>query len=210
MLDADVVLTQVKQKTHPSSWHIYYGKGSPVGMALLFGVFALIFTGICEMIASAALFTFGFVNLSTSSFVSFNPVQLLLSLGTIGVFIPIIVAVAVAIFAGYRTARAKDSVLVLLPEGVVQCTGWSNPSHRSVQILDYADVASINLKVRTTTSYDETSHMSSASTHFGLDILHRDSSKQYWPIDSRYAPSETIAQGIIADYSRFTALQNIP
>ena len=210
MLDADAVLTQVKQKTNPSSWHIYYGKGSPVVMALLFGIFALIFTGICEMITSAALITFGFFNLSTPSFASFNPVQLLLSLGTVGLFIPLIVAVAAAIFVGYRMARAKDSVLVLLPEGVVQCTGWSNPSHRSVQVLDYADVASMNLKVRTTTTHDEATHMSSASTHFGLDILRRDTSKHYWPIDSCYGPPETIAQDIISDYARYTPLQSIP
>lgn len=210
MLDADAVLIQVKQKTNPSSWHIYYGKGSPVAMALLFGLFALIFTGVCAMIVSAGLITFGFLNLSTSSFVSFNPVQLLLSLGMTGLFLPIIVAVAVAIFAGYRTARAKDSLLVLLPEGVVQCMGWSNLSHRSVQVLDYADVASMNLKVRTTTTHDAATHTSSASTRFGLDILHRDNSKHYWPINSHYGPPETIAQGIIADYSRYTALQNIP
>ncbi len=138
MFDPEMVVSKILQGRGDPSWRVFYGHSSPLASAIILGVFTFIFVGICEFIAAVGLTIAGI--LSTSTF-SLDPLPMLAGFGVIGVAIPTIAAIVVAVFAKNWASRAKDSMLVMLPEGVVECKGYSNPSHRSWQVFDYANIA---------------------------------------------------------------------
>lgn len=201
MFDPEMVLSKVQQGRGDPSWRVYYGHSYPLASAIFLGFFAFLFIGICEFIAAVGLTMAGFMGTATPSL---DPLRILTSFWGIGLVIPAIAAIAVAVFSWYRVSLAKDSMLVMLPEGVVECKGYSNPSHRSWQVLDYTDVANMQLRVWATSSPSD--GMSSASTHFRLDIQKRNGERHHWPINSRYGSPEMIAQSIIEGHARYVTL----
>lgn len=200
MFDPEMILTMVQQGRGDPSWRVYYAHSSPLASAIILGLFAFFFIGVCEFIATGVLLANGVFGTATPSL---NPFQILIGFGAIGLVIPAIAAIAVAVFTKNKVSQTKDSILVILPEGVVECKGYSNPSRRSWQVLDYADVANIQLKVWTSSS----SETSSATAYFSLDIQKRNGEQQRWSIDSRYGSPEMIAQSIIESHAQYVALR---
>lgn len=208
MFVPEMVLTKVQQGRGDPSWRVYYGTGSPLLFAIILGLLAFLFAGFFEFIGYMTLMGNGFFGPANPSP---EPSQILTDLLRFGLVIPLIAAIAVGIFTWYRVSRAQDSLLVLLPEGVVECKGYSNPSHRSWQVLDYADVVDIQLRVwATSSSSGQTSttwmQTSTVWMHFRLDIQKRNGEEQRWSIDSRYGPPSMIAQSIIEGHARYVAL----
>ncbi|GCE22949.1 hypothetical protein [Dictyobacter kobayashii] len=223
MIDPEAILAQVNQKQIPSDWRVLHGRGSPIGAAILMGIFTLFFVGICEAIVVIAASFFGWFQIFQYSSatpeptsplpVSFDPttssdwMHMLWPAGLLLVLVPVALAVGVGLLARSRTERARNSLLILLPEGVVQCMDCSQPAKHSFKVLNYAEIVNLDLKVETTTSsYNEMTHSSSSHTSMWLNIHMRHGALERWNLNSLYAPPETTAQYIISGYAQYTAL----
>lgn len=224
MIQPEMIVAQIEQGEQPENWRVLRGTGSPIAMAVFFGLFTLLFVGMCVFALGAGSFFFGIFgsfqaqsvspdpngggSLSPTPF-SPGPADLLSTFLTVNpllLLVPLILAIGVGMFTWSRVAFAKDSLLILMPEGVVQCMGYSKPARRTLKALAYEDITQMDLRVRTSSSYNQTTHMSSNTTRMWLDILKRDGMRERWRLNRLYGPPEATAQQIIAGHAQYTAL----
>lgn len=219
MIDPAMVVAQIEQGAPPANWRILRGAGSPVGTALVFGFFTLIFVGMCEFALVAGSFAFGFLNLfQTQSTIpdptsgglfspeSSNPLSTIFAISPLILLIPFLVAAGVGFLIWSQASLKKDSRLILLPEGVVQCLNYSKPAKRKFNVLDYAEIARMDLRVSTSSTYNPTTHTTSRSTRMWLDLLKRDGMQERWVLNRLYGAPEAMAQQIIAGHAQYVAL----
>lgn len=224
MIQPEMIVAQIEQGERPENWHILHGRGSPAVMAIFFGFFTLFFVGMCAVALEAGSFFFGVFSSSQtqsgspgfnggdplsptpSSSGSANLLSMFLMVNPLFLLIPIILAIGVGIFTWSRMSFAKDSLLILMPEGVVQCLGYSKPARRTFKVLAYEEVAQMDFRVRSTASYNQTTHMSSSTTRMWLDILKRNGMRERWMLNRLYEAPETTAQQIIAGHAQYMAL----
>jgi hypothetical protein len=121
MIDPEIVIAQVRQGNVPPTWQVLRSNAKPFlsgvgcGFIMLFPASAL-----------ALLVTTLISNMPTTvrAILSYIPHKTLLMV--------IIAVVVVGIFVTFREVKAKDGVLVFMPDGMVQCSEYSKPT-RSFQ-----------------------------------------------------------------------------
>jgi hypothetical protein len=240
MVNPERVINQVIEGPLPATWRVFRGQGNPVAAAIFAGIFIFIFVFLCQGIAvvGGVMFMggatlFSLFNPSSHS-ISYDPTS---SSGTIDPTsfqsptpfpfdMPLVVLIALflllpllltwlAVRKTLSSARtARDSVLVITPEGVVHCANVSQPLRRSYKVLDFAEVNDLQLRIwthdDTTTTTDPatgmtTSRTTSSHTDFWLDVQERNGNYQRWPLTFPGSRPEILAQSIIEAHARYRA-----
>ncbi|GCE18730.1 hypothetical protein [Dictyobacter kobayashii] len=211
MLQPDAILEQALQGPLPESWRLFYGKGRPLSLAIFSALLVFIFVGLLQLALLFFLGPFSILSwlietpshipagiqpaLHATNWQKFVPSLLHLSL--FFWLLPVLVALLTCILAFRAGRRIRDSLLILTPEGVVQCMNYSSISNRRFKVLDFAGVQRLALHLR---SNDDSSH-----ANVWLDVQRPDGTTDRWPIDSRYGSVEQIVQYIIEDHALFAA-----
>ena len=196
MIDPKAVILQVQQGNPPANWQIFKGKDfrfaqGIVGGVIIFVVLFLLLWGI-----STQYFQFDI-------FSNFPHIPLWFSF----------ITVAIAIFAvryGYtawqKASQQKDSILVLLPDGLVHCTNYHDIEKHEYKVLSYTDIT--NMTMRSIRSSTMTSNrMMLTNTEYFIDITYKNGQKERWTLDIRFAPPDTTAEMIIKEYKKFRVKQ---
>ncbi|GCE26448.1 hypothetical protein KDA_19320 [Dictyobacter alpinus] len=208
MLNPAAILEQAFQQPLPERWHIFYGKGRPIGLSVISCLLAFIFIGILQLALLFFLGPFSILSwlvdappnipsgikpaIESSNFYNFVPS--LLHLSIYFWILPILVAVLVAVVAYSNGTRLRNSLLVLTPDGVVECRNYTS-ERRKFKVLDFAAVKSLALQLH--------ANDDSNQARVWLDIQKVDGDSDRWPIDSRYGAVEAIVQYIIEDHALF-------
>jgi len=202
MIDNEAVLARVQQGNIPPNWQIFRASGSPIASAIFNAIFWLIIVSVLEFIFLALNPQFGFSSLGQGDITSVPTlIKLLGKVNILFLLAPIILAVLGAMSAASRTARARDAVLIVFPQGVVQCNRCSDPAKRSFKTLSYADVATIKLHEYTYSSYNSGSQAGTRITKLWLDIVQRNGVKKRWDLDKKFGRPAALAQTIIASHA---------
>lgn len=211
MLQPEVILEQALHDPLPESWRLFDGRGKPLGLAIFSALFAFVFVCLLQL---ALLFFLG--PFSVLSWLVATPAHIpagiqpalhatnwqdfipsLLHLSLFFWLLPVLVALLTGILAFRSGDRVRKSVLILTPEGVVQCMNYSSPGGRRFKTLDFAEVQKLALHMR--------SNDDSNQAHVWLDVQRNDGREDRWPIDSRYGPVEQIVQTIIENHALYAA-----
>lgn len=216
MLQPEAILDQALQGPLPESWRLFDGRGKPLGLAIFSALLAFVFVCLLQL---ALLFFLG--PFSVLSWLVVTPAHIpagiqpalhatnwsnfvpsLLHLSLFFWLLPVLVALLTGILAYRSGHRVRTSMLILTPEGVVQCMNYTSASGRRFKILDFAEVQKLALHMR---SNDDSSH-----AHVWLDVQHNDGREDRWPIDSRYGSVEQIVQTIIENHALYAARGSQP
>jgi len=109
------------------------------------------------------------------------------------IFFSLIAGIVVSrwLMMGYK--RKRDSLLILVPEGVVSCNHFSDQEKRSYHVIDYTDIALITMTVRAT----------QYQNYAALSLQYRDGRLESWSIDPIYGSPERMAERVIKAHHRF-------
>jgi hypothetical protein len=125
---------------------------------------------------------------------------------------PFIAGIIVVIAArfGYitwlRAVQQKDSILVLMPDGLVQCTHYHTPEKHEYKVLSYAAIASMTFR-RIDTSTGTTKNMYIIRVAYGIDITYKDGVHEQWTFDKRFGPSRDMARMVVQAYEHASVEQ---
>jgi len=189
MIDAGAVLAQAEQGQIPGTWQVFYAK-KPAStlIGILYGLSILLLLWIAIGALAAYLLAFP---LNLNSFLANNLVR-----------VALVVSVVIAIMFGVLTAaraaiRARHTLLVVMPDGVVQRIGISK---QSIKTLSYADVASMKMKTHTASN--------STRVTIYIEVHSSDGRTERWV--PAPGPADEIAQLIIAGHAQYMTLHNPP
>ncbi|WP_126595929.1 hypothetical protein [Dictyobacter aurantiacus] len=211
MLQPEAILDQALQGPLPEDWRMFDGRGKPLGLAIFSALFAFIFVGLLQLALLFFLGPFSVLSwlvaapahipagiqpaLHATNWQNFVPSLLHLSL--FFWLLPVLAALLTALLEYRRGQRVRTSVLILTPEGVVQCMNYTSANGRRFKILDFAEVQKLALHMR--------SNDDSSQAQVWLDVQRNDGRNDRWPIDSRYGPVEQIVQTIIENHALYAA-----
>src|SRR5205823_4892619 len=116
--------------------------------------------------------------------------------------VALVVSVIIAVVFGVLTAaraviRAKHTLLVVMPDGVVQRIGISK---ESIKTLAYGGITSMKMKTRTASN--------STRVTIYIEVHYSDGRTERWV--PAPGPAEEIAQLIVARHAQYVALHNSP
>jgi hypothetical protein len=189
MIDSEAILAQAEQGQIPDTWHVFHAeKSSPFWTATLSGL-AILFL---LWISIGAL---------TAYLLAFPPLNMNLVLASTLIRVALVVAVVVAVAAGIFIAaravsRAEHTLLVVLPDGVVQRIGTSR---KSIRTIFYGDIADMKMKVRSTSN--------TARVPISIELQHLDGRTERWV--PAPGPADEVAQLVIAGYAQYVALHHL-
>lgn len=221
MIKPDKIIDQIQQGLLPTTWRVFRGKGHPVASAVFSGIFIGIFV---ELFGSFCAI-FGMATGVLSSFYSPTSVSgggfpspdggsssptlyptpdpstsifapYLLPEGLV-LLVAVLIGTSAAVLVYNRSRRTLNSLLVITPEGIVECAYYQQPQQGQWKVLDFAMINSLKLRVNTSTRTSRT------NTSFWLDVQQRDGTLTRWPLDARFDRPEAIAQYIIEAQARF-------
>jgi hypothetical protein len=187
MMNAEAVLTHVEEGQIPDTWHVFRArKPALFWIGVLSGLSILFLLWICIGVVTAYFLNFPLTT---------NP----LSVSNL-IRIALVVSVAVAIVFGILIARkamrrAKRSLLVVMPDGVVQRIGTS---HKSIKTISYAEI--VDMKLRTYTASN------TAKVIVYIEMQYRDGGTERWV--PAPGPADEIAQLVIAGHAQYVALHD--
>lgn len=210
MLDPHAILAQVSHNEAREEWLVRHAKDEARKIAIIVGIFAAIL-----WIPFFTFVTLVFAWLVFGASSSSNPFPLLFH-------VPWLVLPALFLFSGFvyivwRSEKNKgDAVLVLLPEGIVECERWKNARKRRIKSFEYANLEGVTLKVeRGNISFllphmtplpveDCVPHIQSGDLVF--DIAYQDGRHEKWSLADKYfvQPGDILVQRIITDYALHT------
>lgn len=212
MFNPDAILTQVLDGSIPDTWHVFKGHGRSFWLALLSGITA--FIAVC-IVLLALLLCLGPISELSWLIAANSPIAneikstpqpldyhqfmpLLQNLSVYFWILPILCALIFMVIAYRRGQAFSHALLILTPEGVVQCHNYAAGRKRELNVLDFEQVTSLTLHLH---SNDDSSH-----ALVWLDVVRRaDNATEKWPIDSRYGSVEQILQTIIEDHALYVA-----
>jgi len=211
MIQPDKIIEQAQQGELPVTWRVFRGKGQPVLSAILVGIFISVLATICgspcATYASLADFMNEFRLLlpAKNNFPSFMLIypgpsspraggyHLFLQTGGLVVLVAVLIGTVLAVLTYNQHLQNLNSLLVITPEGVVECVYYQQPQKRQWKVLDFSMISSLKLQLTASRS----------STSFWLDVQQRDGTWTRWPLDARFDRPEAIAQYIIEAHTRF-------
>jgi hypothetical protein len=238
MVNSERIINQVIEGPLPATWRVFRGRGgNPIGMAIFASIFIFLAVCICQgmFIMVGAMFMggtlFSMLN-STSNSVPYDPSSSsgtidptsfhsptpfpfgvpLVGLVALFLLLPLLIALFFARKSFFAAHATNDSMLVIMPDGVVHCTNVSQPSHRAYKVLDFAEINDLQLRMQThhdsTTTTDASTGITTtlttgSHTDFWLDVQERNGSHQRWPLAFHDSRPEILAQYIIEAYARY-------
>ncbi len=189
MIDAEAVLAQAEQGQVPGTWQVFYAK-KPAStlIGILYGLSILLLLWIA--IGALAAYFLAFP-LNLNSFLANNLVR-------VALVASVVIAIVFGVLTAARAAiRARHTLLVVMPEGVVQRIGISK---ESIKALSYGDIASMKMKTHTASN--------STRVTIYIEVHYSDGRTEKWV--PAPGPAEEIAQLIIAGHAQYEALHNPP
>ncbi len=220
MMNPEAVVQQVWQQIVPADWRIIRGKRRS---AFVVGCFATFFTLVLLFILGVgAVVLTGFLHFGAGSELEQPPASLLnptdpgsstiagypalAVLGSAALAVAVLVGVIAGLIAG-RDSGDPDPFIVLLPAGFVEYVSRRKP----IIGISYAEIADIDLRVRTTRSSSTNPNTgvstTTTRTRIWLDLHYRNGRTERWEPRANFGPRESICQTIIKAYSRYEALQ---
>jgi len=187
-MDARAVITQVKQGNYPSNWRIYQGRGNYgcVSVGWILGI--LIFVGGVVWTVENVVLAWRDIGLSLYS---------LLYNG-----IPPTICSAICIIVAHVSRKKADaigcSLLVLLPEGVVQCYA---DDLENISWLYYPGIDRLELAQKTEISGNEDGVNS--QTYYWLDMYGSDGAYFNLQIRDCFGDTAFLSKTIIAAYNHY-------
>ena len=227
MIKAEKIVDQVQQGSVPDSWHVWSGHVSLVATTLFLSIFTLFLASLCELMLGGALaicwdLGFSLADLSAAPDVrevsAIGVANLLHILAHLELWLlgwPLVIATFVGYLSWQKALKAKDTVLILTPEGVVQCANCSNESRRVCKVLDFSEINSMVLRSRSATSaislnfpmrliIDPSGVVTALSTPlhashaiYWLDLQRHNGEWERWPIEAYFGPPDQTARAII-------------
>lgn len=176
MLQPLSVFKQVQEGHISARWFVFRPRRIELHLILVTEIFS---GGMTLLTTESTLNDEAFGKIITSPII-----QLLVSL--VAASVAMVIAFGIVVLV----KRSRDAVLILLPEGVVQCERCSDETKRSFHVIDYAKVATIRLQTRST-RYE---------VLFSLHIQYREGQHKTWKIQNKFRSPEWIAQRIITDH----------
>src|SRR3989442_9799258 len=180
MIDSKAVLTQVVQGRYPTYWRVYRGTGQ-YGCA------------ISAWILTACIIFFAIPCFSSSISQGLDVTFLILFFG-----IPCLICILIAFVSGQRAGVNSRSILVLLPEGVVQCIGGDI---QRAYWLNFAGIDRIELAQRTVINGIDGDI--STQTYYWLDVYCDDGTYFEWWIRGCFGNTAYLCKTIIAAYNYY-------
>jgi len=187
MIDAEAVLAQAEQGQVPGTWRVFYAK-KPAStlIGILYGLSILLVLWIA--IGALAAYFLAFP-LNLNSFLVNNLVR-------VALMVVVVIAVVFGILTAARAAvRARHTLLIVMPDGVVQRIGISR---QSIKTLSFADVASMKMKTHTVSN--------STRVTIYIEVHDADGRTAMWV--PALGPADEIAQLIIAWHAQYIALRD--
>ncbi|BCL81448.1 hypothetical protein ccbrp13_39130 [Ktedonobacteria bacterium brp13] len=211
MIQPEKIIEQAQQGALPETWRVFHGKGRSVLSTILLSIFISVLATVCgspcATYASLADFLDEFRLLlpAENNFPSFILIypepsspraggyHLFLQTGGLVVLVAVLIGTAFAVIDYSQNRRMLNSLLVITPEGVVECEYYQRPQRRKWKVLDFSMISSLKLQLTGSRS----------STSFWLDVQQRDGTWTRWPLDARFDRPEAIAQYIIEAQAHF-------
>jgi hypothetical protein len=186
MIDPEEVLKRVQHGHIPANWRVLRGKDSRLPQAITIGVIACLLLFFILLLTDAGLF---------SQNVPYT--AMLLGIACL------LVGIAAGIIAWFTVPHGKDSLLVLLPDGLVHWNRHSVPARRSFKVIRYADIARIKLKTITSHLPGSLDTTYSYHTEYALDLTYTDGSGEIWRMDDFYGHPGDTARAIIEAHAQY-------
>ena len=189
MIDAGAILAQAERGQIPAAWRVFYAK-KPAStlIGILYGMSILLLLWIAIGVLATYLLAFP---LNLSSFLANDLVRLAL-------VVSVVIAIVFGVLTAARAAiRAKHTLLVIMPGGIVQRIGISR---QSIKTLSYAGIASMKMKTRTASN--------STKVTIYIEVHYSDGRTEKWV--PAPGPAIEIAQLILAGHAQYMALHNPP
>ncbi len=180
MFDSRVVLTQVSQGRYPTYWRVYRGTGN-YGCA------------VGAWIVTACIIFFAYPCFSSSISQGYDLTFLILFFG-----IPCLICILIAIVAGQSAKNYSRSILVLLPEGVVQCIGGNI---YQASWLNYAGIDRIKLAQKT--EINGVDGDISTRTFYWLDVYGINGTYRKWWVNGCFGDTAYFCKTIIAAFNYY-------
>lgn len=184
MLDANTVLANIRCGDIPKSWHVYHAKQSPLVLkGIVVGLLTLLFSAIIM------------------------GVNIVLGGPRLNVGLIVLVSVVVGLvtwMAQWR--RAKDAVLVIMPDGFVQYTGSQTPfavSYTELKNMDVQVQSRVNLGYTCSLVIRTRDEISAIQ----LKLSYPDGRVVVWSPAKVFGPSLDIAPYINEGYVQYFALR---
>ncbi len=188
MFDPGMIITSVQRNQSSPGWRIMRGK-SHMGCAVVGAVFLLGFSGLVVVLVGAAAVG------SLGS--SYALPSLLIALGVLLLFGGLCLWGALAIL---RFARKEGrSLLVLLPEGVVEC--YRGKADK-ITALRFDRIRRMDMNTQTVVSTDSDGSRRS-STSYWLNVYDTAGRYQKWDLRQTYGDPIVIGGTIIAAYEEY-------
>ncbi len=188
MFDPGMVITSVQRNQYSPDWRIMRGK-SHMGCAVVGAVLLLCFGGFVVFLGVAA---------AVGSLGSSNALlSLLIALGVLLLLGGLFIWGAIAII---RSARKEGrSLLVLLPEGVVEC--YRGKADK-ITALRFDRIRRMDMNTQTVVSTDSEGNRHS-STNYWLNVYDTAGRYQKWGLRQTYGDPIVIGGNIIAAYEYY-------
>ncbi|BCL80581.1 hypothetical protein ccbrp13_30460 [Ktedonobacteria bacterium brp13] len=198
MIDPKAVILQVQQGDPPTTWKILKGRDFRFVQGVIGGLFLFVFLYLLIWQVSEKLFH---VTIPFSYFPYLIP------------WFPydIVLIAFLAALYGYKAwskaARQKDSALVLMPDGLVQCTNYHDIEKHEYKVLFYPDIANIEFRRIDASKGNPTTNMYQIRVYYGVIITYQNNQEEQWMLDIRFGPPDDIAKTIVNEYKKYRLSQ---
>jgi hypothetical protein len=201
MFDPTMVINTARQGRYPSDWHVFPGKsrlGCTIGFALFLLCFGAAFSSVLGVIITGFLgfssFRMGDPNITG---LHIEGIGLVAALFAAGLFL------SGAVWVVLRSLAEGRSLLVLLPEGVVECY---QGKMGKIAPLSFSMVQKMNMDKQTTVRSNSEGHTSS-STNYWLNVYDGEGGYVKWNIRTCYGDPVVTGGNIIAAFEHYQRQQ---
>ncbi len=207
MADTQQVLSQVASGAQSSDWQVLRVRTGYLVGRVFVGIFGTLIGGVGTAFgAFFALGGFGGVAGIAGSTAIPALLFLLIPLAVAALFAivgTIFFVNGLAVLLMLFKAPAQRSVLVLLPEGVVERGGVFGGRIRGVS---YDDVAHAQMRITTTRTTNANTGATSTSVQHSVIFTHLNGKKETWKMDGAYGRPDDIISRILTAQIQFSAL----
>ncbi|HEY7417665.1 MAG TPA: hypothetical protein VH593_20955 [Ktedonobacteraceae bacterium] len=210
MFDPRTILTQVSHNEAREGWLVRRAKGNPRAVAIGMGIFTMLI--IFPMLM--------FITLIIFDFSASNPLPFLLS--SPWMILPALFLSAAFVFMCWNMEKKNcDGILILLPEGIVECEHWHDEKKRRIESFAYAELEKVMLKdergdISFQLSAGSQLHIEDCipQIHSGypvFEFVYRDGRRKKWSVVGKYLfqDEKDLVQHIIVDYTSYFSMEHV-
>jgi hypothetical protein len=216
MFDPHTILTQVSSNEGREEWLVSRAENKSREVVIQVGIITTLFLfPTLSILTLVVPYFFGYS--------ADNPFPLLLS--SPWIMLPALFLSVALVFSVWRAEKEKgDAVLILLPEGIVECEHWHNEKKRRIKAFAYAELEAFTLKIERgdisfrlspedqPQSEDDIPDLRlgdlAMEIHSGVpafDLIHRDGKREKWTVADKYLShhEKRLTKRIITDYTLY-------